>query len=83
MGAYLGASGDEKRSFGGQLSALETRLSVREVGMAVGVGLYRLWLDRVEQSSRPVADLLGEQLTHLSREASRIRLAEDPPCDQR
>jgi hypothetical protein len=41
--------------------------------MALGVGLYRIWLVEVLAGRRKAADLLGEVLTELSRKASSAR----------
>jgi hypothetical protein len=35
--------------------------------MSMGVGLYRIWLADVLAERRHAADLLGEELTELSR----------------
>ncbi len=45
-------------------------LRSREVGMALGVGLYRIWLSDMLAGRRQAAELLGEELTELSRRAS-------------
>ena len=57
------------------LSDLEQSLRNYEVGMALGVGLYRIWLVDVLAGRRKAADLLGEALTELSRNASSVRLS--------
>ncbi len=56
------------------LSDLEQSLRNYELGMALGVGLYRIWLMDVLAGRRKAADLLGEALTELSRKASSGRL---------
>jgi hypothetical protein len=52
------------------LSDLEQSLCDQGSGMALGVGLYRIWLMNVLAGRRKVADLLGEELTELSRKAA-------------
>ena len=42
--------------------------------MALGVGFYRIWLAEVLAGRRDAAELLGEELTELSRKASCVRL---------
>jgi hypothetical protein len=55
------------------LSDLEQSLRNDGLGMALGVGLYRIWLMDVFAGRRKAADLLGEALTELSRKASSAR----------
>ena len=45
--------------------------------MALGIGLYLIWLAEVLAGRRDAAELLGEELTELSRKASRVRLPAD------
>ncbi len=52
------------------LSDLEQSLRNYGLGMALGVGLYRIWLVDVLAGRRKAADLLGEALTELSRKAA-------------
>ena len=52
------------------LSDLEQSLRNEGPGMALGVGLYRIWLMDVLAGRRKVADPLGEALTELSRKAA-------------
>ncbi len=66
-------SGDREQ-FYSKVSDLELSLCSRELGMALGVGLYRIWLADVLAGRRAAADLLGEELTELSRRASSARL---------
>jgi hypothetical protein len=61
--------GDQRR-FYSELSDLELSLRSQEPGMALGVGLYRIWLAGVLAGRRDAAELLGEELTELSRKAS-------------
>jgi hypothetical protein len=61
---------DEQKQFWSELSDLELELRSREIGMALGVGLYRIWLNDVLAGRRNVAELLGEELTELSRKDS-------------
>jgi len=58
---------EEQKRFCSQLSDLELELRSRGVGMALGVGLYRIWLTDMLAGRREVAELLGEELTELSR----------------
>ena len=62
-------AGDQDQ-FRSQLNDLESSLRGREAGMALGVGLYRIWLAELLAGRRQVAELLGEELTELSRRAS-------------
>jgi hypothetical protein len=64
---------DQERFCSG-LSDSEQSLRNYELGMALGVGLYRIWLVDVFAGRRTAADLLGESLTELSRKASSARL---------
>jgi len=58
---------------------LELELRGREIGMALGVGLYRIWLTESLAGRRNVAELLGEELTELSRKgADRLNWAIHP-----
>ncbi len=61
---------EEQKRFCAELSDLELELRSRRVGMAVGVGLYRIWLTDLLAGRRHAAELLGEELTELSRRAS-------------
>jgi hypothetical protein len=65
-------AGDRER-FYAKLSDLESNLRSRELGMALGVGLYRIWLAEVLAGRRDAAELLGDELTELSRRAASIR----------
>jgi hypothetical protein len=65
-------SGDREQ-FYARLSELELSLRGRELGMALGVGLYRIWLADMVAGRRDAAELLGEELTELSRRASDVR----------
>ena len=53
-----------------ELLHLELNLRNLEPGMALGVGLYRIWLAGVLAGKHNAAELLGEELTELSRKAS-------------
>jgi len=64
-----------QESFYATLSDLELNLRHHGPGMALGVGLYRIWLVDVLAGRRHAADLLGEELTELSRKASGTRPA--------
>lgn len=65
-------SGDQAEFFS-QLSDLELSSRNREAGLALGVGLYRIWLAELLAGRRAAAELLGEELTELSRKASCLR----------
>ena len=54
------------------LSDLEQSLRGEGLGMALGVGLYRIWLMDVLAGRREVAELLGEALTELSRRSAGV-----------
>jgi hypothetical protein len=59
----------EQDRFWADLSDLELGLRSQEVGLAMGVGLYRIWLADTLAGQRQVVDLLGEELTELSRKS--------------
>jgi hypothetical protein len=59
----------EQCRFCSALSDLEQSLRNDELGMALGVGLYRIWLVNELAGRRKAADLLGEALAELSRKA--------------
>lgn len=61
------ASARVREEFYAGLSDLELSLRNRGLGMSMGVGLYRIWLADVLADRRQAADLLGEELTELSR----------------
>ena len=61
---------EEQTRFWSELSDLELELRGREIGMALGVGLYHIWLADMLAGRRNVAELLGEELTELSRKGS-------------
>lgn len=58
---------DAQERFWADLSDLELGLRSQEIGLAVGVGLYRIWLADTLAGQRNVVDLLGEELSELSR----------------
>ncbi len=62
-----------REQFYSRLSDLELGLRNRDRGMAMGVGLYRIWLTEALAGRRDAAELLGEELTELSRRASSRR----------
>ena len=68
--SFLRIPAEEQRQFCSELSDLELRLRTSEIGMAMGVGLYRIWLTDMLAGRRNVAELLGEELSELSRKAS-------------
>ncbi len=63
-------SAEVQQQFCSDLSDLELNLRGQEPGMALGVGLYRMWLTDTLAGRRKVAEVLGEALTELSRQAS-------------
>ncbi len=63
-------SAEVQRQFCSELSDLELGLRAQDPGMAMGVGLYRIWLTDTLAGRRSVAELLGEALAELSRQAS-------------
>jgi len=65
-------SGDREQYYS-KLSDLESSLRSQQLGMALGVGLYRIWLADLLAGRRDAAELLGEELTELSRSASNVR----------
>jgi len=60
----------DQHRFYSALSDLEQSLRNEGPGMALGVGLYRIWLIDVLAGRQKVADRLGEALTELSRKAA-------------
>ncbi len=62
----------DREQFYAKLSDLELSLRGRNLGMALGVGLYRIWLADLLAGRRDAAELLGEELTELSRRASSV-----------
>ncbi len=68
---YQMPAGDRER-FYAKLSDLELNLRSRGLGMALGVGLYRIWLVDALAGRRDAAEWLGEELTELSRMASSL-----------
>jgi hypothetical protein len=66
--SFRQSSTTEQERFWSDLGDLELGLRGQEVGLAVGVGLYRIWLADTLDGQRNVVDLLGEELSELSRE---------------
>ncbi len=58
---------EQQERFWLELSELEFGLRSQEPGMAIGVGLYRIWLRETLAERHGLAELLGEQLAELSR----------------
>lgn len=58
----------EQARFWTYLSELELGLRSEEAGMAMGVGLYRIWLADTLTGQQALAELLGEELAELSRQ---------------
>jgi hypothetical protein len=67
----------DREQFYAKLSESELSLRSRELGRALGIGLYLIWLTEVLAGRRDATELLGEQRTKLNREASRVRLPAD------
>jgi hypothetical protein len=61
---------EAQRQFCAELSDLEMALRNEEPAVALGVGLYRIWLAEMVSGRQKVAELLGEELTELSRKGS-------------
>jgi hypothetical protein len=62
----------ERERFYARLGDLESDLRSQELGMALGVGLYRIWLADTLAGRRMAAELLGQALTELSQSASSV-----------
>ena len=69
MESFRQSPTDAQQRFWSDLSELELGLRSEEVGLAIGVGLYRIWLTDTLAGQRNVVDLLGEELTDLSRKS--------------
>src|SRR5690349_13051497 len=67
MESFRQSSTETQERFWSDLSDLELDLRSQEVGLAIGVGLYRIWLADTLAGQRNIVDLLGEELTELSR----------------
>jgi hypothetical protein len=65
--SFRQSSAEEQERFWSDLGDLELGLRSQEVGLAMGVGLYRIWLVDTLAGQRNVVDLLGEELSELSR----------------
>ena len=61
---------EARKRFCADLSDLELGLRGQELEMAIGVGLYRIWLTDATDDRQDLAELLGEALTELSRKAA-------------
>jgi hypothetical protein len=72
MESFLQIPSGDREQFCAKLSDLEVSQRARELGMALGVGLYRIWLAETLAGRRDAADLLGDELTELSRGASTV-----------
>lgn len=68
--SFRRTSSEDQKRFCSELSDLELSLRSNKVGMALGVGLYRIWLAEVLAGRRTVAEMLGQELTELSRKGS-------------
>ncbi len=61
---------EEQQRFCGELCELEFGLRSQEPGMAIGVGLYRMWLRDILAERHSLAGMLGQELAELSRAGS-------------
>ena len=66
--SFRGSPAPEKERFWLDLGDLELGLRSVEAGMAMGVGLYRIWLADALAGHHQLAGPLGEELAELSRE---------------
>ena len=73
MESFCQSPSGDREQFYSKLSDLESSLRTQEAEKAMGVGLYRIWLADVLAGRRAAAELLGEELTELSRKASSVR----------
>ena len=65
--SFRQSTGAQREQLWSELSELELGMRGQEVGLAVGVGLYRIWLADTLAGQRNTADFLGEELAELSR----------------
>ena len=75
MESFRRVSREDQARFYSALSDLELSLRSHRLGMALGVGLYKIWVEAILADRRSAAELLGEELTELSRSASCVRPA--------
>ena len=68
--SFRGSAATQRERFYERLADLELGLRNEAPDMALGIGLYRIWLDETLAGRREAAELLGEELTELSRGAS-------------
>jgi len=68
--AFRRIPAEDQKRFCQDLNDLELGLRSQDPGMAIGVGLYRIWLTDALAERYIVADLLGEELAELSRRAA-------------
>ncbi len=80
MQSFRQTPSQDRDLFYSELNDLELSLRSREPGMALGVGLYRIWLAELLEGRRQAANLLGEELAEMSRKAPRMRFA--PAADR-
>jgi hypothetical protein len=57
----------EQQRFWSDLGDLELGLRHEAAGMAIGISLYRIWLSDILAGKHAIAELLGEELSELSR----------------
>lgn len=61
---------EAQQQFWRQLGDLELGLRGRDAGVPIGIGLYRIWLADTLAERHEISELLGEELTELSRKAA-------------
>jgi len=76
--SFRQSSAADREQFYAKLGDLELSLRNRGPGMAIGIGLYRIWLADVLAERRQAADLLGEELAELSRKSPPNALVQTP-----
>ena len=64
---FRSSSLSEQERFWSDLSELEFGLRSEAAGMAMGVSLYRIWLAGTLAGKHELAELLGEELSELTR----------------
>lgn len=57
----------EQKFFCAELSDLELGARAQDMGIALGVGLYRIWLTEFLTEHGQLAEVLGQELAELSR----------------
>jgi len=78
LDAFRESGPGDQEQFYTRLGELELNLRNPELGMALGVGLYRIWLTEALAGRRDAAELLGQELAELSRKAAGGRPPKNP-----